>query len=503
MLASSFVKPSTAPTLTGSNFSGIPASAIIGGVSSSTTETISGTTALDPTANVSVITGSTHSLALSSTPGMTKTIINNNSNAFSSILTAQSVSGANTIRALCYDSVLNRMYVGGTFTGLNGISTLNMICYYDFATSTFLPLGTGVITGSDVYDIKISGTRVYVTGAFTLINGVSNTVRIAYWDTSNSTWNAMGTGLSSGNGHKMFINSGDLYVTGSFGLAGGVANTVKIARWNIAGSNWNAMGTGITTGSNTYDMVLIGSNIWVCGNFTSAGGASNSAYLAYWNTSNSSWNGYGTNQYSNSINTMKAISATTLVTCGTFVQYGGVYNPYTLQFNTSTNTATRYGVGMPTPNNTYIDNDGVLWLLGTGASLGSANIGDFDAYYNAVNGLVWYNTGTNNWVPTMGSTATFNTMEAVGNTGVYWCGGSFTSLDNSYFPGFGSLMIFTKTNVNTVTTTALVSNGFTNRTNVKFYYAGQSVMLTNADNSKWILTNNSFLGTSTPNVYLY
>ena len=103
----------------------------------------------------------------------------------------------------------------------------------------------------------------------------------------------------------------------------------------------------------------------------------------------------------------------------------------------------------------------------------------------------------------MGSSATFNVMEAVGTSGVYWCAGNFTSIDNSYFPGLGSLMIFTKTNVSTVTTTALVSNGFTHRTNFKMYYKGQSAMLTNADNSSWILTNNSFLGTNTPNVYLY
>ena len=502
MLSSFFVKPSTAPTLTGSNFTGIPTSAIIG-YSALTTESISGTTAISATINTSIITGSTHSLALSSTPGMTKTIINNNPNAFSTILTAPVTTGNTIIRALCYDSVLNRMYVGGTFTGLNGISTLNMICYYDFATSAFLPLGTGVFTGSDVYDIKISGNKVFVTGAFTLINGVSNTVRIAYWDTNNSTWNAMGTGLNIGNGWKLLISAGgDLYVTGSFTLAGGVANTVKIARWNINGSTWNALGTGITSGSYTFDMAMMGTNLWVCGNFTSAGGASNSTYLAYWNTSNSSWNGYGATQYSNSINTIKTISANTLLVCGTFLLYGSTSNNYTSLFNTSTNTATKYGVGMPIPQNTYIDNDGVLWLLG-GGNIGSVLIGEFDSYYStASSGLAWFNTTTNNWVPIMGTASTFYAMEAVGASGVYWCAGQFNSLDNGHFPGLGSLIIFTKPNVSTVTTSALVSNGFTNRTNFKFYYNGQSVMLTNADNSKWVLTNNSFLG-NTPNVWLY
>jgi hypothetical protein len=171
-------------------------------------------------------------------------------------------------------------------------------------------------------------------------------------------------------------------------------------------------------------------------------------------------------------------------------------------FNISTNTSTKYGIGMPIPNKTYIDNDGILWLLGQG-NLSSPHPGDFDAYYGSVNGLAWFNTGTNNWVPTMGTPGNFNVMEAVGTSGVYWCAGQFTTLDNNYFPGFAGLMIFTKNNVSTVTTSALVSNGFTNRTNLKMYYKGQSVMLTNADNSSWILTNNSFLGTSTPNVYLY
>jgi hypothetical protein len=514
MLASTFVKPNTSPTLTGSNFTGIPTSAIIGysSGSGSTTETISGTTALTPNANVSIVTGSTHSLALSTTVGLTKTIVNNNPNCFTSILTAQAGAVNPQISAMAYDATTNRMYLSGTFTTLNGVASATHVCYYDFASSSIVAMGTGVTGGSQAVDIKVDGTRVYITGAFTQVGGVANTARIAFWNSSNNSWNAMGSGLSDGFGIKMLIHSGNLYLAGSFTTVVGVSNTANIARWNISGSTWNAMGLGITTGS-VSNFQVIGTKIWFCGSFTAVNGTSpvaNSSRLAYWETTNSSWNGYGTsvNQYNNNITTIRDMGNNKLFVAGNYTTYGSapaVYAPYTTLYDTATNAITQYGIGGPSPAWSFVDSDGILWIVGGGfTTLGTNLVGDTNAYYTTSAGIAWFNTATNQWVPIL--TNVSNSVTSFSNTGTageYWIGGQFSTIDNNAVFGLSSLVRFNKNNVTTVTTTNLVNNGLTNRTSFKMYYKGQSIMLINPDNSTWMISNNTYLGANAPSVLLY
>jgi hypothetical protein len=503
MLASTFVKPSTAPTLTGSNFTGIPTSAIIG-YSASTTESISGTTALDPTANISIVTGSTHSLALSSTPGMTKTIINNNPNAFSKILTGlyTTTNFVNqSIRVLKYDAVDNRMYIGGNFTNLNGVSNCTMFCYYDFASTqpAFVSLGT---VNGEVYDILISGTgvnkRVYITGAFTLAGGITNTARIAYVDVTTSYWYAMGTGLSSSNGENLLEYSGSIYVCGSFGLAGGVSGTVKIARWNIGTGGWNSLSLGIVAGSAVYKMQMFGTRLWICGNFGSVPGATNSAYLAYWD--GSGWNGYGPNQYTNNIWSILNIGGDNMVVVGQFSGYGSSIMPYSSLFNQSTFTASLYGVATNNNLYLYLDNEGMIWNLGIGTQYGNQEIGFEQSYYPYGTGTAFLNTSTTQWVPIMGG-ASFRAMAPTSVPGEYWVGGSFTSFDG--VGGFGSLAKFNKNNITTINST-LINNGQTFRNNFNLYWNGQTVNLVNYNNTRWTVATSTGPNTQTvPTLILY
>ena len=511
MLASTFVKPNTAPTLTGSNFSGIPTSAIIN-YSGTTVETISGTASLAPNVNISIVTGSSHSLALSTTVGTQKTIVNNNANCFSSILTAQAGAVNPIISAMAYDATTNRMYLSGTFTTLNGVASATHVCYYDFALSSIVAMGTGVTGGSQVVDIKVDGTRVYITGAFTQVGGVANTARIAFWNSSNNSWSAMGSGIGDGFGIKMLIHSGNLYVAGSFTTVVGVSNTANIARWNISGSTWNAMGLGITTGS-VSNFQVIGTKIWVCGTFTAVNGTSpvaNSSRLAFWEISNSSWNGYGTsaNQYNSNITTIRDMGNNKLFVAGNYTTYGSapaVYAPYTTLYDTATNAITQYGIGGQSPAWSFVDSDGILWIVGGGFNtLGSNLVGDTNSYYPTSAGIAWFNTATNQWVPIL--TNVSNSVNSFSNTGTaneYWIGGQINTIDNNSVSGFSGLVRFNKNNVTTITTTNLVNNGLTYRTNFKMYYKGQSVMLINPDNSTWMVTNNTYLGANAPSVLLY
>jgi len=503
-LSSTFVKPNTAPTLTGSNFTGIPTSAIIN-YAATTVETISGTASLAPDVNVSIVTGSSHSLALSSIVGLTKTIVNNNDNCFSPILTTQAGAVNPQVSIMLYDASLNRMYLGGNFTNLNGVTGANSICYYDFTTSSIIAMGTGA-TGGNVLDIKKDGTKIFITGVFASVNSIANTQRIAYWDTSNSTWYAMGNGLQDNNGQKMLVYNGNLYVVGSFNGIVGTANTVRIARWNIASGTWNALGLGVTAGGLITDIILIGTKIWICGQFTAVNGTSpvsNSSRLAYWETTNSTWYGYGANQYNGNIQSIRDMGNNKIFVGGAYTTYGSpaVYAPYTTLYDTSTGSITQYGKGQ-SPGGTFVDADGVFWIVSLFTSLGSNIVGDNNSFYPTSGALAWFNTTTNQWVPVV-TNGVFNCISDTGTAGEYWLGGQINTIDNNAVTGLSGLVRFNKNNVTTITTTNLVNNGLTNRTNFKMYYKGQSVMLINPDNSTWMVSNNTYLGANAPSVLLY
>jgi hypothetical protein len=322
----------------------------------------------------------------------------------------------------------------------------------------------------------------------------------------------MGTGINDGFLNKMVIYNGNIYVGGSWTpntAVGGVANTSAIARWNIAGSTWNAMGLGITTG-NVSNFQVIGTKVWVCGVFTAVNGTSpvaNSSRLAYWETTNNTWYGYGTsaNQYNGNITTIRDMGNNKIFVGGAYTTYGSapvVYAPYTTLYDTSTNAITQYGIGASSAS-TFVDADGIFWIVGGGfGTLGSNLVGDNNAYYLTSGSMAWFNTTTNHWVP-ITTNGTFNCISATSTPGEYWIGGQMNTMDNNSVTGLSGLVRFNKNNVTTVTTTNLVNNGLTNRTSFKLYYKGQSIMLINPDNSTWMVSNNTYLGANAPSVLLY
>lgn len=99
-------------------------------------------------------------------------------------------------------------------------------------------------------------------------------------------WNAMGSGLNL-IGWVIAVSGSDVYVGGQFTNAGGNPNADYIARWD--GSTWNALGTGLT--SNVIGMTISGSDLYVGGYFTNAGGNANADYIARWD--GTTWNSLG------------------------------------------------------------------------------------------------------------------------------------------------------------------------------------------------------------------
>ena len=97
-----------------------------------------------------------------------------------------------------------------------------------------------------------------------------------------------GNGFSAINGQvRAIVAAGtDVYVGGIFSSAGGVSGADNIAKWN--GSSWSAMlnGLGGTAINGRVSAILIdGTNVIVGGSFTNAGLDPQADYLAVWNGS--------------------------------------------------------------------------------------------------------------------------------------------------------------------------------------------------------------------------
>lgn len=175
--------------------------------------------------------------------------------------------GANG-RVLCSVAAdSDTIYIGGTFTTINGVA-MNRVAKYTVSTDTFSALGSG--STATVFALAVDSVgNLYATGSGSFGTGID---RIGKWN--GTVWSALGTGLtgySTPNAMALLVTiAGDLYVGGKFTTAGGVTVN-NIAKWD--GTAWSALGTGVTGSTvNVYGLREENGKIYVCGDFDDAGG---------------------------------------------------------------------------------------------------------------------------------------------------------------------------------------------------------------------------------------
>jgi len=155
----------------------------------------------------------------------------------------------------------NRIYVGGKFTKIDGI-TMNNIAQWDASTESWSPL-VGVFSngvGGRVYALNVIADTLYVGGNFSSMGGADIVSHIAKWD--GSAWSTLG---GSANAPVFaFATMGNvLYAAGQFTTIGGLATSPHLAKWD--GTAWSSVGNG--TNGDVYALATNGSHLYVGGDF--------------------------------------------------------------------------------------------------------------------------------------------------------------------------------------------------------------------------------------------
>jgi hypothetical protein len=194
----------------------------------------------------------------------------------------------------------SNLYVGGFFQDAAGIATADYIARWNGNAWSALDsngAGDGALNDS-VHALAVSNTNLYVGGAFIDAAGILEADRVATWNGSH--WSALGSN-GSGDGalsdlvRALEVSGSNLYVGGDFTNAGGIARADYLARWN--GSVWSGLGSnGSGDGAlnnNVFALAVSGTNLYVGGYFTNAAGIATADYLARWNAG--AWSALGSN----------------------------------------------------------------------------------------------------------------------------------------------------------------------------------------------------------------
>lgn len=335
--------------------------------------------------------------------------------AFNQLGTGASGSGTPTVKALATDGT--NIYAGGAFSSMGGVSAANIAKWNG---SSWSALGTG--TNNAVNSILFKdASNIYIGGDFTSADGSARKY-IARWNSS--SWQDVGGGTG---GSVSVIAGSSIYAGGSFRTAGTIGASY-IARWNSTSSTWENVGVSTTNGIEKDGYVncitVDGTNMYVGGNFKSVGKlAANN--IAKWN--GSSWSllthtPSGQNGTDAEVSAIAVLGSDVYVGGGFTTAGGSVGANRIAKFNGSEWSAMGtgmnnivYAIGIMDASNIYA---GGLFTTAGGIT---AN------YFAKWNGSVWSAVGTGTDI-SGGGTTKVNAIAVYGS--LVYIGGNFTSPGN-------------------------------------------------------------------------
>lgn len=218
----------------------------------------------------------------------------------------------------------NGLYLGGQFTQAGAIAA-QRIAHFELPSGTWSPVGDGF--DGTVYSLAVDNDELYAGGKFTH-SGFARMNAIARW--SSGSWGPVGGGLidsAGGSVHAMLPVDGGLYAGGRFRIAGR-ATAFNVAFWNrsqwrpiVRGGSQNVDRNGAD--GPVYAMAVRGSDVYVGGDFSRAGGEP-ARRVAKWNGEQWSALGDGIDGADALVRALAIDSSGTLYVGGIFSSAGGV-----------------------------------------------------------------------------------------------------------------------------------------------------------------------------------
>lgn len=175
------------------------------------------------------------------------------------------------------------LYAAGDFTSINGVANTNKVAKWNGSAWSAVDVG-GTTPNGTVLSVQVDTlNNVYIGGSFTTI-GAGTYNRVAMYNATANTWQALGTGMDSGGIATLLLHGGYLYAGGAFTTADGtIAN--RVARWN--GSAWQPLGVGLyraAGGGNVRRLAATSDGkIYATGVFDRTGTTILPDNMAYWN----------------------------------------------------------------------------------------------------------------------------------------------------------------------------------------------------------------------------
>jgi hypothetical protein len=313
----------------------------------------------------------------------------------------------------------DNLYLGGDFTVAGGMAA-NRVARYNLATNTWSTLGSGRGNGVDrqIYTLAMIGNDLYVGGDFTQANvggAAVNVLKLAKYNTVTNTWSPIGgNGGVSSDVYAMTVHNSDLFVGGSFIEAYANNSAVRVnrvARYNTTTSTWSALGWGSGCGvnGNVLSLAVVGSDLYLGGSFDQVnwGGAhwATQNYVSKYNLTTNTFSALGSgggNGVNRQVIAMLAVG-TDLYLGGDFFQANvgqgtTVFPNRVAKYNTTTNTFSALGTGdtgVNGPVYALAMRDSNLYVGGNfqkvNSSSGKSQTG-FVAEYNTTTG-VWTKPG--------------------------------------------------------------------------------------------------------------
>ncbi len=190
-----------------------------------------------------------------------------------------------------------KVYAGGRFHKSGSVTTSNIARWVGSweAVHASTSLAEGVL--GNVYALAFSGQDLWLAGGFQTAGDFSAKY-VARWNLTDQQWYTPGGNTPNGTINAVLVSSPFVYYGGKFNSAGGIL-TSGVARYNMQTNTWSALGTGLSgcasflcSGPVVNALAIYAGNLYVGGDFTSAGGTKVHG-LARYDLTNSTWNDVG------------------------------------------------------------------------------------------------------------------------------------------------------------------------------------------------------------------